>query len=747
MSSRFVSVTPRKALHKSEHLSFPQSSITFGHRSIMSNLGQKIKEVFTGHHDQDKSDVKTPDVNAPGAFPSDEHSTKHHSDHNKLTKEPPEQIRQDKPGDVEKAAQHHTGHAHHDPEPETKEATSDAGNYPYWGNLPREGGEHVHRSEGPDTSSTKQHNDLGQDSSLAPGGAAASATAVGAGYLGTKGLKDHGTDRTDDITQAGARRDSKLNDDENNTNKGAVGAGAAGLAGATYLATRDKDDTTDKSEKKSNTAAPSHTDKTTQHTKTSATTQKPAETATPTKTTSSGDNNSHKREEEALAAGAGAAGLAGAGYYASQKADKSHEATRDTGSQGTQGGNMSGSSHTATSHHDPVTEAQKATSAAGNYPYWENEDNKNRSTQNTGVAEAATPSKTTSSGDNDSHRKEQALAAGAGASGLAGVGYLASKKLDDRKEEKQSSPLHGQTTSGFKDSSIEQPTHASTGHRESGYDAKRATTGAGNYPQTESDKTHNDNSKELAAAGLGGAGLAGAGYLASNRADERKDEPTSSTRETTSGIAAPGGLTQRDTKSRQIDPTTSGGIHNTVVGAGSSEYSPPVGSSTTTAPGHQTQASTQPSQLAAQVAAQQAWNKQQPASPNTAQDTSKDNKNSDLKYAAAGAAFGAGSTGLAADYGQGKEHETNPRTDKSEEIASRAMGSDGKPHAPSSTEGSGSGNQKDVSSGVTSGVSGLAGQSGSSGTGSKVLHKCDNCGHDNDISRYFNKDAVFRSQN
>lgn len=706
----------------------------------MSNLGQKIKEVFTGHHDQDKSDVKTPDVNAPGAFPSDEHSTKQHSDHNKLTKEPPEQIRQDKPGtgDVEKGAQHHTGHAHHDPEPETKQATSDAGNYPYWGNLPREGGEHVHRSEGPHTSTTQQHHEIGQDSSLAP-----AATAVGAGYLGSKGLNDQETNRTDEITPAGATRDSKLDDDESNTNKGAVGAGAAGLAGATYLATRDKDDTTDKSEKKSNTPVSSDTKKTTEHTKTSTTTQKPVETATPTKTTSSGDSNSHKREEEALAAGAGAAGLAGAGYYASQKADKPHEATRDTVPQGTQGGNISGSSHTAASHHDPVTEAQKATSAAGNYPYWDNEDNKNRSATNTGVAEAATPSKTTSSGDNDSHRKEQALAAGAGASGLAGAGYLANKNLDDRKEDKHSSPTHGQTTSGFKDSSVEHQSHAPTGHREPGYDAKRDTTGAGNYARTEDDK-----SKELAAAGLGGAGLAGAGYLASNRADERKDEPTSSTRETTSGIAAPGGLTQRDTTSRQVDPTTSGGIHNTVVGAGSSEYSPPVGSSTTTAPGHQTQPSTQSTQPAAQLAAQQAWNKQQqPASPSTAQDTSKDNKSSDLKYAAAGAAFGAGATGLAADYGQGKEHEANPRTDKSEEIASRALGSDGKPHAPSSTEGSASGNQKDVSSGLTSGVSGLAGQSGSPGTGSKVLHKCDNCGHDNDISRYFNKDAVFRSQN
>lgn len=704
----------------------------------MSNLGQKIKEVFTGHHDQDKTDVKTPDVDAPGAFPADE-SSKHHSDHNKLTKEPPVKGHQDKSQDEERGALHHTGHSHHDPEPETKQATSDAGNYPYWGNLPREGGEHVHRSEGPDSSATKQHHELDKESSLAPGALAAGTTAAGAGYLGSRSSKDQEAGRTDEITPVGEKRDSKLDNEDNNINKG---AGAAAVAGTTYLATRDKDDA-DRGEKKSNNPAHTDTSKTTHHTKTSTTTEKPAETATPTKTTSSGDNDSHRKEEEVLAAGAGAAGLAGAGYYASQKGDKSHDATRDTGSHGTQGSNI----QPATSRHDPVTEAEKATSAAGNYPYLSGGDSGNRTTQNTGLAEAATPSKTTSSGDNNSHRKEQALATGAGASGLAGAGYLASKKLDDRKEEEQSSQPLGQSTHVPKESTTEHKTHTSTGPHDPEYDAKRATSGAGNYPHWDNDKKDNDNSRNLAAAGLGGAGLAGAGYLASNRTEERKDDLPSSTRETSLGIAAPGSLAQRDTTSRQVDPTTSGGIHNTVVGAGSSEYTPPVGSSSTTGTGHQTQAPSQPSQTAAQAAAQQAWNKQQQsASPTTFEDTSKDNKHSDLKYAAAGTAFGAGAAGLAADYGQGKEHETNPRTDESEKIADRALGSDGKPHAPSATHGSGTGNQTSASQGLTSGITALAGQSPSSGSGSKVLHKCDNCGHDNDISRYFNKDAIFRSQ-
>lgn len=703
----------------------------------MSNLGQKIKEAFTGHHDHDKSDVKTPDVDAPGAFPSDESSTKHHSDHNRLTKEPPGKSPQDKSFDEETGAQHHTGHSHHDPEPETKQATSDAGNYPYWGNLPREGGEHVHRSEGPDGGATKQHQQFDKDSNLAAGALAAGTTATGAGYLGSRSSKDQETSRTDEITPVGERRDTKFDNEASNTNKG---AGAAAVAGTTYLATRDKGDA-DRSEKKSNDPAHSDTSKTTHHTKTSTTIEKPAETATPTKTTSAGDNDSHRKEEQALAAGAGAAGLAGAGYYASQKGDKPHDITRETGSQGTQGSNI----QPAASRHDPVTETQKATSAAGNYPYWGNEHSGTRTTQNPGVTEAATPSKTTSSGDNDSHRKEQALAAGAGASGLAGAGYLASKQLDDRKEEKQTSPALGQSTLGAKQSATEHKTYTSTSHHDPEYDAKRATSGAGNYPHWDNDNKDNDNSRGLAAAGLGGAGLAGAGYLASNRTEERKDELPGSTRETSSGIAAPGSLAERDTTSRQVDPTTSGGIHNTVVGAGSSEYSPGSHSSTA-GTAHQAQASSQPSAPVAQAAAQQAWNKQQSASSTTPEDTSKDNKHSDLKYAAAGTAFGAGATGLAADYGQGKEHETNPRTNESEKIADRALGSDGKSHAPSSAERAGTGNQTNASSGLTSGVAGLAGQSPSTGNGSRVLHKCDNCGHDNDISRYFSKDATFRSQ-
>lgn len=709
----------------------------------MSSIGQKIKDALTGHHEHEKSDVKTPDVNAPGAFPTDEPATKHHDEHNKLTKESPVQHHQEKSDDVERGALHHTGHSHHDPEPETKQATSAAGNYPYWGDLPREGGEHVHRAEGPGIGATEQHHGLNKDSSLATGALAAGAGTAGAGYLASRSKDEDPT--TYGGTRAGATRDPTLDNQGSNTDKN---AGAAGVAGATYLATRDKTDPNNRSEtepthRASKFSEQTQTGNTIQNTQTPTTTQKAAETATPTKTTSAGDNNSHRREEEALAAGAGAAGLAGAGYYASQKGDKTFDSTNDPAFQTTQGSHTQNPSHTTTStgRHDPLTETQKATSAAGNYPYLSSE---NRDVKDNKFAETTTPSQVASSGDN--YRKEQALAAGAGASGLAGAGYLASRKHDDRKDETTSRT----NVPGVQTTSTEHQAHTTnpTRHHDPEDEAKRATSGAGNYPHWGSDEKGNNDNKGLYAAGLGGAGLAGAGALASNRADRHRDELPNTTCETSAGVAAPGSLAQRDTTSRQADPTTSGGIHNTVVGAGSSEFSPPLSSSTTSATGYQTQGLGQHSQPAAQAAAQQAWNKQESVPSTTTEDVGRNNKHSDLGYAAAGTAFGAGATGLAAEYGQGREHENNPRTETSEKVAHRALGSDGKPHAPASSEGSGFGHDKSTSSGLTSGLAGSAGQSGANwgGSGSKVLHKCDNCGHDNDISRYFNKDATFRSQ-
>lgn len=99
----------------------------------MSSLGEKIKEVFTGHssNQESTSDVKTPDVDAPGAYPSDKYTTKDTELHNKLHKAAPEDMPRPRDSAVESSrTQHHDQLKRHDPEVDAKAATSAAGNYP-----------------------------------------------------------------------------------------------------------------------------------------------------------------------------------------------------------------------------------------------------------------------------------------------------------------------------------------------------------------------------------------------------------------------------------------------------------------------------------------------------------------------------------------------------------------------------------------------------------------------------------------
>lgn len=92
----------------------------------MSSIGEKIKEVFTGHshhESHDASNVKTPDVDAPGAYPTDKSS--HHKDSEVLNR----------PNRANSGHKHtdsgvDIGRPRHDPEVDAKQATSAAGNYP-----------------------------------------------------------------------------------------------------------------------------------------------------------------------------------------------------------------------------------------------------------------------------------------------------------------------------------------------------------------------------------------------------------------------------------------------------------------------------------------------------------------------------------------------------------------------------------------------------------------------------------------
>lgn len=607
----------------------------------MSSIGEKIKEVLTGHHQDDSTGTKNPDTsNTPGAYPEDKPTHKDTALLNKLNKA------------TDTGHGHHqaAGTSHHDPEVEAKQATSAAGNYPYWGDLPREG----------------EHDTAGASHGTHTYGTGAAAGATGA---------------------AGAL---------------ATGTGVTGSQGATGT-TGDRSGLDLGSSQTSQTYSP--------------------------QTTTTGTTDSRKKEYEALGAGAGLAGLGGAGYLASRNKNDDKSSTLDASHSPAQAGPGS---------LDP------------GYA-------KTQPSQSTGLYDTSSAGATgTQSGlRDDSHKKEAALATGAGLAGVGGAGYLASRSKNDQS---QSYPEDRTTTTGLGSSST--PTTsggihntvvgAGSGEAPSSYrsplDSSNATTVG---PQTTSGstlgqqqsyaagdlgapKSGNDRDKQAlaAAAGVG----AGAGVVAAeekhrhhhhhqDKHDERAPHDSSTT-----GYAS-GKPTDGDFYSSQRQAGLAGGSVD------------PTGSQS------------------AQAAARQAWNKQDGQLPTStsvgagagtgAADVGRSSKfDNTAAVGTATAVAGAGAT--AAYYGQGKEHDQNPRSGESEKIAARAMGADGTPQAPSSqnrgygtsssTGFGSSGSQSAVPGSLASGLAG-SGQN----AGSKVVHKCHQCGADNDISDYFKKDAAFRT--
>lgn len=106
----------------------------------MSSIGEKIKEVFTGHSHHDThnaSNVKTPDVDAPGAYPTDKTA---HKDEvlSRPNRANSAHKHTDSGIDIERPR--------HDPEVDAKQATSAAGNYPVsiiYYSMAHMGGRHV----------------------------------------------------------------------------------------------------------------------------------------------------------------------------------------------------------------------------------------------------------------------------------------------------------------------------------------------------------------------------------------------------------------------------------------------------------------------------------------------------------------------------------------------------------------------------------------------------------------------------
>ncbi|KUI64768.1 hypothetical protein VM1G_00083 [Cytospora mali] len=523
----------------------------------------------------------------------------------------------------DRGAQHHTGHAHHDPEPEAKKATSAAGNYPYWGNLPREGQGHGSGSE----SREHQHGHSG-----------AGAGATGAGYLPSKDTRDLHTREQDPLyasTRDHATSDRNTGNNSHRREEEAL-AGGTGLAGAGYLASRDRDDRQDERHP-ATSSAPVTQSSTTATSSSYRDPQREAQQATGAAGNypQSSDKGDRRKEEEYLGAGAGAAGPAGVGYYGSKKLDERKDAHQSYPSRET----------------NPTT----STGTPGSFSQLDETRNVNPS--------ASTQSGAYPTGNDNSHRKEDGALAGMvglGAAGMAGneekkrhhyrnsggQAELASTGHNNGLAERRQEPALGGT------SGLGQTGYTGTGDRHAG-------TATGTNPTGHTGHSHRREEEALAGtAGLGAAGYAGAG--AKKRHDEKKY-------------------------------------------AGEQTGFPEYNSSELTP---------------AQLAAQSAWNQQNPGS--TSADAYPESRNnnprSDQEYAGAGA----GAAGLASKHGQGRDYEERPRT----------YGSEGAGYAPSGLEST-------REPGLTSGSTGALGRSGQQSK--PVLHKCEQCGHDNDISRYFNK--------
>lgn len=689
----------------------------------MSGLGEKIKEVFGGHHHDSTS--------------SDDHvkDSTHGHEHNKLTKDTPghhNPNRDSAIGGVDPRSPttqtHQPGHV--DPETEAKQATSAAGNFPYWGDLPRD----QEREANPDHttgglhSGSNIHDSSTGHSGLEKGALGAGAAAAGAGYL----AHEHDNKPRDNLPGTTATSSSAVDPSQQRNVDNIPATATTTSSSMDPLQQRNVGNTTS-----SSTAGPAAAafekdlpDRTTAK-PTSSDNASTAAQVDPLEYPPRYDQGHGKRDAEL--AGAGLAGAAGAGYLAHRHNDEKREkeleksrATPATTSSSTKVAPTSAidqQRYTA----DPVPKSQQPTSTSNPLPLTQDPN-------------------TSGAGASDryhDYKKEEALAGGAGLAGVgAGAGYLASRhnnnENDDRRNDRPStvSPSSAQreTTAGGLDS-------GNYGHYTGG-GVHNTVVGAGSSEDPHSRRFPLDNN----ATTVGPQHGTGSGKQEVTRnfgAPKSHDEREKQALAAAAGVGAGAGLVgaeekHRHNKDKVAQPEQRTAYHGTPA---ASSIQP---SSTTTS-------------TPAQAAAQQAWSKQDPATagagygqPNPYKDDSHNNDR--LKYGAAGAGALAGAGATAAYYGQGKEHNQNPRSAESEKIADRALGGTGNHSSTAGSEMPGSYPQDTSSSklgyapamsNAGSAYGGTGGHHGS-GIGAKVLHKCHQCGADNDISEYFNKDASFR---
>lgn len=594
----------------------------------MSSLGEKIKEVFTGHH-QEKNNYSDATTSAThGSHPST------HTDndgHTKLAKVGNGQDEHHSTGGATGHApqnqphQHHHEH-HHDPEIDAKKATSAAGNYPYWGDMAKNGEEghnhhdhqhHHHRDD--DTSASgaldgESHHHHQKDSAIA-GGALATSLATGAGASGAGDSSS-----TDDISPRHAEDTSRTIPDTTQQTNYPMHTGDANTQG---------------------TAAP----------------------------VSTHGNNNDASSTRDFAAGAGGVG---AGYLASRHQDPNrdvHRAGESGDALAPEYANQSGRAFPLQGH-----------SATGS------------------AADSVRPG-TAHGGDDESRRRKEEglLGAGAGAAGLAGAGYLASRKQDE-----EFRPEDRPTTTGV-----------TSGQREStSLGARAMNSGSGGVYNTVVGAGSGEDSQLR-----GSSPSAPSGHVGPR--DATAVGPQTTQYATSSGQQQAGTSESKSGGHRDKEALAAVAALGAGTGAVAAEEKhrhyahKDENNSTTTPPATQHEdkmyrdTSNRPSQTSsgptatasqpAQLAAQQAWNRQQ---------TPTGSERSEHVP-------GAGVAGAAAAYRHGQGQGTG------EDVAGRGAHARGTDVMPGTYPGSGAGTDP-----------------------SRVIHKCHQCGADNDISEYLGKGSV-----
>lgn len=604
----------------------------------MASLGDKIKEVFSGHHHDDTKHV-------------DESPSHNAHEHNKLTKEAPgdgasqhiarrssntdSAIGGVDPRSPTTTTHHQPGH-HADPETEAKEATSAAGNYPYWGNLPRE----QEREANPDNTtgglhrSDEVHNSpVERDhSGLDKGALGTGAAAAGVGYLGREHYKKEPKDNMSAHTA---------------TNSSARAPAAP--AAASF-----RQDLPDRT-----TAKPTATDN-------ASTTAQVDPSEYPPKYDQGHGSRNH------VLTGTGLAGAVGAGYLAHKNhQDHAREKESEKGKP------------TATATPAASTSSQKFPSAVDQQ-------------RHTADPVATKAQQQAAPDEYHDHKREEAL---------AGAGYLASR---DRMSSEHNARQGG--GDGIVPGSSQRETTVGTF-------ADRPTTGGGIHntvvgagsPEDRNTRrfplVDNNNATTIGpqhGPGVGQQDVARADLGAPTSHHDRDRQALAAG----AGVGASAGLVGAE-KEHRHDKDEMTAYQAAPAATTSQQTSPAI------------HAPTQSQPAASQAAAQQAWRKQDSTTAGVEhgqydQDKDDHHDHDRLKHGAAGVDALAGAGATAAYYGQGKPHDQNPRSSQSEKIVDGRM--------PGSYP-------QDTNAGGYS--------------GEKVLHKCHQCGADNDITEYIREKASF----